>query len=230
MKKIFNIKVSECPPAELFEKLLHHVHHNSLDHGLYDLAREENTVSGFFWARETVIVSNELDLHTLGEPLTFYKVNKFAFTLQSIKKFEYLLIIDSSSRSIKPLLKLLQEATGTKVFISQIEISLTNLVTHLKSSSSTQITITHAYTSNQVISKSEKISFSIYSIENALTAAKKIMNGSTIRFDRIRMQTSSQGDILKIDIKSNCLYSISASNSEIEKLLLRYVLSTQNEL
>lgn len=229
MKKLFNIKITELKPADLFEKLSRHAHLSLENHGLYDLTFEDNKISGFFWAREAVVVPNELDLHTLGEPLTFYKLNRFEFSLKHINKYEYLLTISSSSRSIKPLLKLLQETTDTKVFVSQIEISLTSLIHQIEKVSSAPIEITHAYASNQVLSKSEKITFSVYSTENAINAAQKTITGTTIKFDRIRLRTSHEGTILTLDIKSNCLYSISESSSEIEKILECYVLSTQEK-
>ncbi len=227
MRKLFSIKIANLGLNNLHNKISNRPPDETLDYGTYDVELQDNVLSGYFWTREKIIILDELDIHASAEPVTIHKVNRFTFTLRRIKDFDYLLNIESSSKSIKPLIRHLQNITETKVYISQIEISLTDFVDHLEKENMPLLKATHAYATNQTISNSEKITFSIYSSENAITAAQTIINNKNLKFDRIRLHTSNQGRSVTLDIKSNGLYSASEAKSDIEKEMIAYVLKTQ---
>lgn len=229
MRKLFNIKISEFDLPALFRKINETKIGENSEHGTYDVELSDQKLKGSFWTREQIVILNETDIYTSAEPITITKVNRFTFSLQNIQKSEYLLNIESSSRSIKPLVKYLQDITEAKIFISQIEINLTELANYFQFSKIPLIKITNAYASNQTINNSEKITFSIYSQGNAITSAQTIIKKENLLFDRVRIQASHQGQNIILDIKSNCLYSISAEKSEMENKLIAYVLKTQAE-
>lgn len=224
MRKLFKIKISELGLEELFKKIEQSQLDDSLEQGTYDIELNEQKISGLFWTREKVTILNELDIHASAEPITIYRLNRFLFTLQHVKNVEYLLNIESSSKSIKPLINHLQSLTGTGIFISNIDIDLFKLASHFLSSKLPLIKVIKSYASNQPISLSEKITFSLYSQDNAIISAQKLMQTKNLKFDRIQIQSSSQGDPVTLDIKSNCLYNISHKNSKAEEVLISYIL------
>lgn len=226
MHKLFSLKI-ESSPSEVTERLSKNKYFEGPTKGIYDLEITDNGISGFFWHREEVIVLNESDIHSSAEPITFFKVSRFLFKLRHISKKNHLLQIESSSKSVKPFLKTLQELTESKIFISQIDIELEKFSSKIIDLNLPLTTITHAYASNQTISASEKITFSLYSSSNAIEASQALLKKESINFDRIRIQTSEHGKAIIIDIKSNCLYNISEPNSTIEKHFIDHVVSTQ---
>ncbi|NVZ84257.1 hypothetical protein HX836_20795 [Pseudomonas yamanorum] len=225
MRKLFSVKI-DLDPSVLFERISTYKTTKS-DHGIYDVAMTKQLLTGAFWLREEIIVLNELNIYESAEPVTFFKVNRCVFSLQSITKKELILSIDSSSKSIKPFLKWLEGAIQTTVFISQIKISLFDLSKHIEKSDNALVKITHSYSSNQTISKHEKISFSVYSNENAIIAAQRIISDVSLEFERVKIESYQDGVPVVLDIKSNCLYSVSTPNSKLEKTLIDFVIKTE---
>lgn len=226
MHKLFSLKI-DATPNEIINQLNKNKYFEAPTEGIYDLETTTDGASGFFWHREEVIVLNESDIHSSAEPITFFKVSRFLFKLRHISKKNFLLQIESSSRSVKPFIKTLQEITKSKIYISQINIDLEGLSKQITTLNLPLTTITHAYASNQTISASEKISFSLYSSDNAIAASRDLLQKGSIEFDRIRLKTSEHGKVITLDIKSNCLYNISDPNSTIENIFIDYVISTR---
>lgn len=225
MRKLFSIKI-DLDQQTIFERMSHHKNKQS-DHGIYDIITTGKFLTGAFWIREKIVVFNELNIYESGEPITFFKVSTCIFSIQSITKKSLLLTIDSSSKSIKPFLKNLEEAISSKIFISQIKISLLDLSKYIQDSGNSRVRITHSYSSNQTITRHDKISFSIYSNENAILSAQRLIPGVPVEFERVKIESYQDGTPVILDIKSNCLYSISIPNSELEKSLVDFVIKTE---
>ena len=225
MRKLFSIKI-DLDQQTIFERMSNHKNKQS-DHGIYDIITTGKFLTGAFWTREKIVVFNELNIYESGEPITFFKVSTCIFSIQSITKKSLLLTIDSSSKSIKPFLKNLEEAISSKIFISQIKISLLDLSKHIQDSDNSRVKITHSYSSNQTITRHDKISFSIYSNENAILSAQRLIPGVPVEFERVKIESYQDGTPVILDIKSNCLYSISIPNSELEKSLVDFVIKTE---
>jgi hypothetical protein len=225
VRKLFSIKIDLDQPT-IFERISNHKNKQS-DHGIYDIITTGKFLTGAFWIREKIVVFNELNIYESGEPVTFFKVSRCIFSIQSITKKSLLLTIDSSSKSIKPFLKNLEEAISSKIFISQIKISLLDLSKHIQDSDNSRVKITHSYSSNQTITRHDKISFSIYSNENAILSAQRLIQGVPVEFERVKIESYQDGIPVILDIKSNCLYSISIPNSELEKSLVDFVIKTE---
>lgn len=226
MHKLFSLKI-DLSPSAIAGRLDENRYFEGPTKGIYDLEITDDGISGFFWHREEIVVLNESDIHSSAEPITFFKVSRFLFKLRHISKNKHLLQIESSSKSVKPFLKTLQELTASKIFISQVEVDLEKFAKRIISLDLPLTKITHAYASSQAISASEKITFSLYSFNDAISASQTLLKRGDVVFDRIRIQTSELGNTILLDVKSNCLYSISAPNSIIEKHLIDYVISTQ---
>lgn len=226
MKKFFKMKLASTSPEQIQKLILGQVGLVNPLYGFYDVNDDDRAVSGFFWIRETVIVENELALNSPGQLLTIYKISRFAFSLRHIHEFDYLLTVESASRSVKPLVNILRDLTEENVFIGEIIISLADLVGRFESAGLRSLKITHAYALDHVISRTEKISFSIYSTENALNAANEILHKrDAINFERLKLEVFNDGELVKLDIKRNCSYSISELRPKVEKLLLDYILN-----
>ena len=225
MRKLFSIKI-DLDQQTIFERMSNHKNKQS-DHGIYDIITTGKFLTGAFWTREKIVVFNELNIYESGEPITFFKVSTCIFSIQSITKKSLLLTIDSSSKSIKPFLKNLEEAISSKIFISQIKISLLDLSKYIQDSGNSRVRITHSYSSNQTITRHDKISFSIYSNENAILSAQRLIPGVPVEFERVKIESYQDGIPVILDIKSNCLYSISIPNSELEKSLVDFVIKTE---
>lgn len=228
MHKLFNLNF-ESESHEVVERLRKNNNYEDSTKGLYDLNVKDGDVSGFFWYREEVVVLNEADIHSSAQTITFFKVSRFLFRLRHVSKRNYLLQIESSSKSIKPFLKALNEITQSKLFVSQIDVDLEKFSNKIISLNLPLTTITHAYASSQVISASDKITFYLYSSKNAIESSQELLGKKKIRFDRIKLQSSESGRTVVLDIRSNCLYNVSEANSEIEKRFIDYVISTQYE-
>ncbi|UZS63705.1 hypothetical protein [Pseudomonas syringae] len=227
MRKLFSLKI-DLDEVTLFERISNHENTKS-DHGIYDIITAGKFLTGAFWLREEVVVLNEFNIYESGEPVTFFKVSRCIFSIQSIKNKSLILTIDSSSKSIKPFLKNLEEAIQSKIFISQIKISLLKLSTHIQNSENSRVRITHSYSSNQTITQHDKISFSIYSNENAILSAQRLIHDVPLEFERVKIESYQDGTPVTLDIKSNCLYSISIPNSKLEKTLLDFVINAEVE-
>lgn len=225
MRKLFSLKI-DLDELTLFERIRNHKNTES-DHGVYDIITAEKFLTGAFWIREEIVVLNELNIYESGEPVSFFKVSRCIFSIQSIKKKTLILTIDSSSKSIKPFLRSLEEAIQSKIFISQIKISLLDLSTYIQDSENSRVRITHSYSSNQTITQHDKISFSIYSNENAILSAQRLIHEAPLEFERVKIESYQDGTPVILDIKSNCLYSISTPNSKLEKTLLDFVINTE---
>lgn len=227
MRKLFSLKI-DIDEIALFERIRSHKN-TEPDYGLYDIITAGGILTGAFWIREEVTIFNEINIYERGEPVSFFKVSRCIFSIQSIKKKSLILTIDSSSKSIKPFLKCLENAIQLKIFISQIKISLLELSTHIQNSENSRVRITHSYSSNQTITRHDKISFSIYSDENAILSAKRLLQDATVEFERVKIESYQEGTPVLLDIKSNCLYSISTPNSKLEKSLIDFVIRTQSD-
>ncbi|MEE4921994.1 hypothetical protein V2K23_21480 [Pseudomonas alliivorans] len=225
MRKLFSLKI-DLDELTLFERIKNYKNTES-DHGVYDIITTGNLLTGAFWIREEIIVLNELNIYESGEPVSFFKVSRCIFSIQSIKKKSLILTIDSSSKSIKPFLKSLEDAIQSKIFISQIKISLIELSTYIQNSENSRVRITHSYSSNQTITQHDKISFSIYSDENAILSAQRLVQDAPVEFERVKIESYQEGAPVILDIKSNCLYSISTPNSKLEKSLIDFVIKSQ---
>lgn len=225
MRKLFSLKI-DLDAAILFERISTHKNSKS-DHGIYDIVTAEKFLTGAFWLREEIVVLNELNIYESGEPVSFFKVSRCIFSMQSIKKKSLILTIDSSSKSIKPFLKSLEDAIQSKIIISQIKISLLDLSKFIQDSENSLVRITHSYSSNQTITRHDKISFSIYSNENAILSAQRLINDVPLEFERVKIESYQDGTPVILDIRSNCLYSISTPNSKLEKSLIDFVIKTE---
>ncbi|UXZ23904.1 hypothetical protein KZH41_06735 [Pseudomonas sp. YeP6b] len=225
MRKLFSLKI-DLDEVTLFERIRNHKNTKS-DHGIYDIITAGEFLTGAFWIREKIVVLNEFNIYESGEPVSFFKVSRCIFSIQSITKKSLILTIDSSSKSIKPFLKSLEEAIQSKIFISQIKISLLELSTYIQNSENSRVKITHSYSSNQTITLHDKISFSIYSNENAILSAQRLIQDVPLEFERVKIESYQDGTAVVLDIKSNCLYSISTPNSKLEKSLIEFVIKTE---
>lgn len=227
MRKLFNIKV-DLDKKTLFDRIGQYTSKQE-DHGIYDITIVEQSLSGAFWLRERVVVLNEINIYDSAEPIIFFKVSRCLFTLQRISNKELILSIDSSSKSIKPFLKCLEQAIQSKIFIDQIKISLLELSKYIQASDNPLVKITNSYSSNLTISRHDKISFSIYSNENAILSAQRIIKEVPLEFERIKIESSQNGHPVTLDIKSNCLYNISSPNSNLEKTLIDFVIKKETD-
>ncbi|WP_070411727.1 hypothetical protein [Pseudomonas lundensis] len=227
MRKLFNIKV-DLDKKTLFDRIGQYTSKQE-DHGIYDITIIGQSLSGAFWLRERVVVLNEINIYDSAEPIIFFKVSRCLFTLQSISSKELILSIDSSSKSIKPFLKCLEQAVQSKIFIDQIKISLLELSKYIQASDNPLVKITNSYSSNLTISRHDKISFSIYSNENAILSAQRIIKEVPLKFERIKIESSQNGHPVTLDIKSNCLYNISLPNSNLEKTLIDFVIKKETD-
>lgn len=227
MRKLFNIKV-DLDKKTLFDRIGQYTSKQE-DHGIYDITIIGQSLSGAFWLRERVVVLNEINIYDSAEPIIFFKVSRCLFTLQSISSKELILSIDSSSKSIKPFLKCLEQAIQSKIFIDQIKISLLELSKYIQASDNPLVKITNSYSSNLTISRHDKISFSIYSNENAILSAQRIIKEVPLEFERIKIESSQNGYPVTLDIKSNCLYNISLPNSNLEKTLIDFVIKKETD-
>ena len=225
MRKLFNIKV-DLDKKTLFDRIGLYTSEQE-DHGIYDITTAGQSLSGAFWLRERIVVLNEINIYDSAEPIIFFKVSRCLFTLQSISNKESILSIDSSSKSIKPFLKCLEQAIQSKIFIDQIKISLLELSKYIQASDNPLVKITNSYSSNLTISRHDKISFSIYSNENAILSAQRIIKDVPLEFERVKIESSQNGHPVTLDIKSNCLYNISLPNSNLEKTLIDFVIKKE---
>ncbi|WPN75666.1 protein kinase family protein [Pseudomonas germanica] len=227
MRKLFSLKI-DLDFLCIIRILENNNTETEENYGLYDFKVQNEKISGVFWQREKSVILNEFNI-TTTEPLTFFKVNRFDFKIQPIKNKEFLLNIQSSSKSIKEFLKFLQEQLNTKVYISQIDVFLPSLISYLKEQKPPLLKITHAYATNTTLSSHEKITFSIYSDEDAIRSANKALNIDSIVFDRVKIQSFLQGIPGFLDIRSNCLYNITKESSELEHLLINYIINALSE-
>lgn len=225
MRKLFNIKV-DLDIKTLFDRISLYTSEQE-DHGIYDITIAGQSLSGAFWIRERIVVLNETNIYDSAEPIIFFKVSRCLFTLQSISSKESILSIESSSKSIKPFLKCLEQAIKSKIFIGQIKISLLELSKYIQASDNPLVKITNSYSSNLTISRHDKISFSIYSSVDAILSAQKIITEAPLEFERIKIESFQNGHPVTLDIKSNCLYNISTPNSNLENTLIDFVIKKE---